>query len=492
MGNLVTEKFVGNGTWTCPAGVTSVNVSAVKNNFSDVYAFAQSVVVRDQKGSLFAWGTNTFGQLGLGDVTPRSSPVAVLGGLTFASNRHYNAISSGLTPLGVAYTWGQNSPNGQLGLGDLIPRSSPVAVLGGLTFSKFYNSQGQVWALDLQGKAYAFGSNTNGELGVGDVTSRSSPVAVLGGLSFQEIYVETSTGQNIAALAINGQAYGWGRNIFGELGVGDVIPRSSPVAVLGGLTFQKLYRDGVESVIGMTSSGALFAWGYNFAGHLGVGDVVARSSPVAVLGGLVFDPENIRFNGAKCLALTKKGKAYAWGTNGSGALGVGDVASRSSPVAVLGGLTFVKIYMASFDSAYGLTSSGQLYAWGSNGNGQLGVGNTVSRSSPVAVLGGLTFTDFFCDEVNASVYAISAQGQLYAWGLNTNGQLGVGDVLPRSSPVAVLGNLTLKMAPTITHSTLAVEPGVTYTLNFKKYNAFFGPYTIAENTCDLVTISYMQ
>lgn len=298
-----------------------------------------------QSGAAYAWGINDHGQLGLGDVASRSSPVAVLGGLTFReifSVGHDNGTRGfGITLNGDLYAWGRNL-FGELGVGDITPRSSPVAVLGGLKFKTVFGNDLSTYGLTEAGVLYAWGLNDNGQLGVGNVVPRSSPVLVLGGLVFREVSTEpgNSFSTTVIGLTEAGVAYAWGLNANGELGVGDVIPRSSPVAVLGGLVFKKaLMTD--STAVGLTEDGTAYAWGANDDGQVGDGTVVPKSSPVAVLGGLSFqDVYGVEdASGAAILGLSWDGKLYAWGNNFVGQLGVGDVVPRSSPVAVLSGLS---------------------------------------------------------------------------------------------------------------------------------------------------------
>lgn len=283
-------------------------------------------------------------------------------------------------------SWGFNG-HGELGVGDTAARSIPVLVLGGLNFKDAMIANSWGMGLTDTGDAYAWGLNTDGELGVGDTVPRSSPVAVLGGLKFSRVEI----GQSSFGITFPGLAYGWGSNANGQLGVGDVVPRSSPVAVLGGVKFAALFHgeDGEGRVFGVArDTGALYGWGVNDHGCLGVGDIASRSSPVAVLGGLKFETLSRLGAGENTIIAIEKatGAAYAWGFNSNGELGVGDVVPRSSPVAVLGSLKFSHI--STGDSwSYGTASDGKIYAWGFNGDGQLGDNTIVSKSSPVAVMG---------------------------------------------------------------------------------------------------------
>ncbi len=488
---FTTDTIYGSaGSWLAPDTVSKVRVTAHSRKESlpihQDNRLADVSEVVDIGNSSWMWGFNSHGQLGVGDVTPRSSPVAVLGGLKFiqvSPPAFTHAV--GITATGAAFAWGFNN-NGQLGVGDVTDRSSPVAVLGGLQFKKTSSGNFHNLGLAVDGTVYAWGRNVRGQLGVGDTTPRSSPVAVLGGLKFREI---CAVEDKSFGITFSGDLYAWGDNSFGELGIGDVTARSSPVAVLGGLKF-KIIKAALLHTYGITEGGDAYAWGLNAGGELGVGNVIPRSSPVAVLGGLKF--QNLFFDplmggapgsDAYVFGLTEDGVAYAWGANFAGDLGVGDNTPRSSPVAVLGGLLFQTL--AAFRStSLGLTQDGELYAWGSNPDGELGVGDVNSRSSPVAVLGGLTFLEVrgAIDSVGASAQALTTDGRLFAWGSNAFGQLGVGDVTPRSSPVAVLGGLSLRTQDdSDTVLDTVVVGGNTYALKLGAGPCFFGNKAIGSD-----------
>lgn len=349
---------------------------------------------------MYAWGGNGNGNLGQGNLTPYSSPVMILGGLKFvqviampAGGGSYSQGTFMLTSTGVAYAMGANI-NGQLGVGDVVSRSSPVAVLGGLSFASLYAAwpNQSAFGLTAAGKLYAWGGNANGNLGIGNVTPQSSPIAVLGSLSFSQI-IPDQAAASMYGLTTTGLLYAWGLNTNGQLGVGDVIPRSSPVAVLGGLSFTQVVA-GNSSVMALATNGTTYAWGNNANGQLGTGNVTPTSSPVAVLNSasLLFTQIANNYNsssvGASGYGLTAAGVLYAWGVNASGQLGTGNVTPTSSPVAVLGSLSFSQIFSANsaaIGTMYGYANN-QLYAWGYNLNGQVGDGTAVAKSSPVAVL----------------------------------------------------------------------------------------------------------
>jgi alpha-tubulin suppressor-like RCC1 family protein len=486
--NLTVTTYRGvTNTFATPSTVSAVRVRAFQNKRGLV---EQDSAVIDPYGNAFAWGLNANGQLGVGDVTPRSSPVAVLGGLTFSRVftewANTNAKSMyGISTAGISYAWGLNTSS-RLGVAaDVVPRSSPVAVLGSLKFTAIYPGTAVV-ALTTTGAAYAWGLNTNGQLSVGDVTLRSSPVAVLGGLTFASV---ANNSADMVALDKTGVAYAWGANANGQLGVGNVTPRSSPVAVLGSLTFAKVncgLTSGLASYYtGLTTAGAAYAWGLNTNGNLGVGDTTPRSSPVAVLGGLTFaDIINDPYGGGTVIGMTSTGALYAWGYNGQGQVGDGTIVDKSSPVAVLGGLTFVKVKINS-GIAMGLTAAGALYAWGYNVHGELGVGDTTNRSSPVAVLGGLTFSDFTIVGDSGvsqwSILALRPDGTMYSWGGNGDGAIGDGSVTSRSSPVAVLGGIGSDARDNVFVADLTVTPSTNYTVTTGPGMCYFGATPLGTN-----------
>ncbi len=499
MSNRPAKKiFYLNGTWTAPAGVTRVLVQTKRRPPLGIAIIGQAVHLRDPDGFVYGIGAQAFGELGVSDVTPRSSPTAVVGAVNFAKLAEYNGARLGLDNNGSAFGWGINT-DGALGTGNQTTISSPIAVVGSVKFSDIFSGPtsagATTLALSKSGALFGWGINNAGQLGHGDVLARSSPIAVLGGLTFQTV-AHGLGGLSIVALTKTGLLYGWGNNSSGQLGLGDVTARSSPIAVAGGLTFAGVKAASWEGFcMGITQAGALYAWGINGKGALGDGtSTAAKSSPVAVLGGLAFVDFKIGMaNSSYWIGLTAAGVAYACGDNSRGQLGDGTTVSKSSPVAVLGSLTFAKIFVAAQgdadSSVFGITTAGALYAWGGNLRGQLGDGTIVAKSSPVAVLGSLTWSAVVAVTTPASTYGVTTAGVLYSWGLNTNGQLGLGDVTPRSSPVAVVGGLGFSCGDEIKDYWITVVPGTAYAIYFG-YMPSFGNIQLGKESVDSVEIQY--
>ncbi len=499
-----TQTFYYPGSWTAPVGITRVLVQTTRYPVSLFSTPQGSSFFKDPEGIVYASGGNTIGEIADGSSVTKSTPVAVVGGLFFSQIKTNAHTTLGLDLNGKMYGWGQN-PQGSLGDGTATAKSSPVAVVGGLFFSTISNPPGLPFgtaettvALTKNGLAYAWGQNTVGQLGDGSTTIRSSPVAVVGGLKFMA--VECGVGmQSMYGLTPAGVLYSWGRNSQGQLGDGSsVTGRSSPAVVVGGLTFASVRssRDLGTGVFALTQAGACYSWGGNTNGQLGDGSSVSsKSSPVAVVGGLAFTKIEVSEStlGTTVTGLTSSGAAYSWGLGTKGTLGDGTSVTKSSPVAVVGGLAFSKIFAGNSAGSqemavFGITTAGALYGWGGNQNGQLGDGTTTARSSPVAVLGGLTWATMIADG-GSSCYGVTTQGVIYAWGLNTNGQLGDGTVTPRSSPVAVIGAFPAACHETTLDNWLTVVPGQSYSI-YTGYNPTFGNIVLGKDAVDVVTLQY--
>jgi alpha-tubulin suppressor-like RCC1 family protein len=290
----------------------------------------------------YAWGRNSYGNLGDGTTTSRPSPITVIGGITNWSQVSAGISHSlGVTSDGIAYAWGLNSV-GRLGDGTTVAKSSPVTVIGGITnWSQLSAGQDHSLGVTSDGIAYGWGGasnifGANGAIGDGTTVAKSSPVTVIGGITN---WSQVSAGQNFSlGLTSTGIAYAWGRNSYGRLGDGTTVAKSSPVTVIGGITNWSQLSAGQDHSLGLTATGIAYAWGRNSYGRLGDGTTTSRLSPVTVVGGIT-NWSQLSAGQSHSLGLTSTGIAYAWGNNADGRLGDGTTTSRLSPVTVVGGIT---------------------------------------------------------------------------------------------------------------------------------------------------------
>lgn len=486
------EKYTSNTDWVCPSGVSMVSLTAIRRDSVRIMGrrepWPSDIGFIDSYGNAFSPGNNNSGQVGDGTVTTRSSPVQVVGGLKFV--KFYNTPSSrfGIDSTGNLYAWGFNF-GGSLGVGDNNPRSSPTLIPGGLKFANTFVGS----AVTESGQLYSWGGNSNGELGDNSVVSKSSPVAVVGGLKINNKLFGPQY-----AVSTAGVLYRWGNNANGQIGDGTVVAKSSPVAVVGGLTFKKcLPLASANGFYASIADGTLYAWGANTNGQLGIGNNIPRSSPTAVVGGLKFSSFTSTHTNPdpSMVALTSDGTAYTWGCNTKGQLGDGTTVDKSSPVLVAGGLKFKEVWggTTNINSAQGyflgLAFDGTLYAWGDNSQGCLGVGDNTARSSPVLVVGGLKFS-LITGNLGGVPRGISNEGILYSWGNNFAGDCGVGDLVSRSSPTAVVGAYQPGGSDTVVTMKIPVTAGLTYPLKMEQFNAAFGSNLIGPGQFDEIYLEY--
>ncbi|HWB35267.1 MAG TPA: hypothetical protein VHA75_04495, partial [Rugosimonospora sp.] len=321
------------------------------------------------------------------------------------------------------------------------PPVAPTLISGGYEFT-----------CEIRGATtYCWGDNGSGQLGDGTTTQRLIPTPVAGGHTF----VSLSAGlEHACALTAQGQAWCWGYGGNGELGNGATTSSSVPVQVSGGLAFVQLATgDGYSC--GITAQGAAWCWGANYTGSLGDGTTNNSAVPVAVSGGHSF----VRITAAgefdssadHTCAIDASGAAWCWGDNSNGQLGDGTTTDRNAPVAVSGGLAFTEISTGA-TSACGIAQGGALYCWGS------GVLGTPSNT-PQPVAGGFTYTAL--DMGDGHVCAKTAAGWRCA-GANGSGQLGDGTGQPQTTPVLPSGGFTFTSLTAGGSHTCGVTAGGTY------------------------------
>jgi alpha-tubulin suppressor-like RCC1 family protein len=342
--------------------------------------------------SLWSWGRGTFGELGLNSVVNRSSPVQV-GALTnwkqvSASGYLFFAIqraqSLAVKTDGTLWSWGSNL-SGNLGLGNVLNHSSPVQVgtLNGWTSVSAGANHSH--AVKTDGTLWSWGAGGFGRLGLNSIIYRSSPVQV--GALTDWALVSASLLHSLA-VKTDGTLWSWGAG-GGRLGLGNVLVRSSPVQV-GTLTGWASVSAGFRHTLALKTDGTLWSWGDNIVGALGLGNNIYRSSPVQV--GSLTNWKSVAAGGTgyfwHSLAVKTDGTLWSWGSGFIGALGLNSGVSHSSPVQV-GALTGWKSVSAGFTSSTSVKTDGTLWNWGLNANGVLGLNDVIPRSSPVQV-GSLT------------------------------------------------------------------------------------------------------
>ena len=195
---------------------------------------------------------------------------------------------------------------------------------------------------------------------------------------------------------------------------------------------------GSAHTVVVSKSGQVWVAGHNDKGQLGTGGTLGQHAFVHVaVGGKKIVAAAAGYSHSA--AITDSGELWTWGLNGYGQLGIGDTQDRHAPVKV--SVNGQKIVAASAGDSHtaAITDSGELWTWGYNGHGQLGVGDTTDRHAPVKVsVNGQKIVAVSAGDSHTA--AITDSGELWTWGLNGYGQLGVGDTQDRHAPVKVSVN----------------------------------------------------
>ena len=339
--------------------------------------------------NLYTWGLNTYGQLGVDTTTSSSSAALVSSGSDAVC---WSFPSAGISSTavvkkdGTLWTWGRNN-NCQLGNGTSTDRSSPGTVAGGGTnWSKVSIGEFSTGAIKTDGTLWTWGNDAFGSLGSGVVTTRNSPATTSGGgTNWCQISMRT---RNAAGIKTDGTLWTWGIGTCGVLGNGSVGGCNSPATTAGGGTNWCFVNVGSDHMVAVKTDGTLWTWGRNGYGQLGDGTTTNRCSPGTVAGGgttWCTAAADFYFVGA----IKTDGTLWTWGRNVSGQLGTGNTTSRSSPGTTTGGGTNWCSISAGSEFFAALKTDGTLWTWGCNAAGQLGDGTTTSRFSPdVTAAGG--------------------------------------------------------------------------------------------------------
>ncbi|XP_042315284.1 probable E3 ubiquitin-protein ligase HERC4 isoform X4 [Sceloporus undulatus] len=341
--------------------------------------------------------------------------------------------------------WG-NASFGQLGLGGI----DEEVVLEPRRCNFFLNKKVQdvgcglrhtVFVLD-DGTVYTCGCNDLGQLG--HEKSRKRPEQV-GALDAQNIVAVSCGEAHTLALNDKGQVYAWGFAAEGQLGLPGTeeyirVPRN--IKSLSDVQIVQV-ACGYYHSLALSKGSEVFSWGQNKHGQLGLGyDYKKQTSPQLIKSLLGIPFGQIAAGGAHSFALTLSGAVFGWGRNKFGQLGLNDENDRYVPN-LLKSLRSQKIVYISCgeDHTAALTKEGGVFTFGAGGYGQLGHNSTGHEINPRKVfeLMGNIVTQIACGRQHTSAF-VPSTGRIYCFGLGGNGQLGMGSTSNRKSPFPVKGN----------------------------------------------------
>lgn len=300
------------------------------------------------------------------------------------------------------------------------------------------------FSLLADGSLWGIGGGSWGQLGVNGTQGSSEWANIPLRTTVQQIAM---TNLNGVALLTDGTVWAWGNNAFGQLADGTLDYKSSPVQIPGlpQRVVQIAANEG--NVYALLADGSVRAWGSGNQGRRGDGSTASHlGDPVVVQLPSSVKATAVGASSATGMALLENGTVWAWGNNSSGAVGDGTTANRTIPVQVSGLPTDVKAFAGGQKTAYALTSSGDVWAWGAGDRGQLGNGTTTSVQSAPAKIPGLSNVRGISSGILTG-YALRTDGSVWSWGANSvlsaatnqtlSGQLGNGGTADSSVPVPV-------------------------------------------------------
>ena len=240
--------------------------------------------IRDR--TLWSWGYNTYGTLGLNDQIKRSSPCQVMSSNAWTMTGSERCQTNMHKNDGTMWVWGRNSDVGALGLNEAVGKySSPVQLGTAATWVNNVGDSGGCHAVKTDGTLWTWGLNNYGALGLNQAHpwAYSSPKQVGTDTNWTLTTVYAAKQGQYFGIAgkTDGTFWSWGYNDFGELGQNDRTSRSSPVQMPG--TWAHICL-GQQIGTGVKTDGTLWAWGYNFNGSLGQNNLTKYSSPTQIPG----------------------------------------------------------------------------------------------------------------------------------------------------------------------------------------------------------------
>lgn len=345
----------------------------------------------DSDGTLYMWGRNNNGQVGLGytsslgdeEVVHPNAPTAVPLEATLTSVVAYQNTSVALDTTGALWGWGDNA-YGRLGLGTLdaeddfddVDRSTPELIPGATDVVAVVGGYYHTLALRSDGTVFAIGRNSDGQLGDGSSDNRDYAVDVSG---LSDIVHLAAASSSSFALDASGNLYAWGANDYAQLGTGaeDDDVHSTPM-LIEGLPPLVQIAAGKDHVLALDESGSVWAWGLNASNQVGGINFGLSASPIVTPSKLEHLGQAVAVyaNGNQSYYETAEGLLFGWGQNGSaGALGVTVDGDLPEPVGPVFGVTNVADVGIGALHSVVLRQDGQAFAWGWSFEGSLGAGD---------------------------------------------------------------------------------------------------------------------
>ena len=332
--------------------------------FTYISGGSVSVLAIDSLNRVWTWGEGwvVFGHTGAPSIQIPTRVAGLYNIMAVATGGHNMALGMD----GSLWTWGNNS-HGQLGIGTIggsitAPR---VVDTGAVRFDRISVGNNHSMALDTQGRVWTWGNGQSGRTGHGDIDNRPIPTMIAG---LSNVTAISAGFEHSMVLDSHGRVWMWGRNWRGQLGDGTIIDRHTPIqTIYFGTVTAIATATGDTAVMALDSHGRVWMWGNNTNGQLGIG----------VTGGSMSVPTQLNYFGtitaiatggssfiSHSMALDTNGNIWVWGSGDLGQLGNGLGTNSNLPVQAnhFGSVTAI----ASTNGAnIALDEQGRIWTWGS-------------------------------------------------------------------------------------------------------------------------------
>lgn len=392
-----------------------------------------------QDGRMFCWGRANEGQLGTGALAAASAaPLEVGAGKIWKRVRINSFHICALDDQNALYCWGRNN-SAQMGATAAGWVLAPLEVFPGTAFKDFAPGSVNTSALTMEGKVISLGTRVFGQSGDGLTSLWTTPGALGADTTWKAV---VAYGESSCAINQAGELHCFGNNESGQFGLGDDISRMEPAKVTLAAQVQQVAL-GRQHACVLTTAGKILCSGRNAVGQLGLGNTTAKKSFTdLVTAGKPYDGllwKTLVAGEEHNCAISTTGRLFCWGRNSEGQVGLTNPATGSLiEIELVAGQApptdWISIAAGQFHTC-GVRAGGTMHCWGRNVEGQLGNGMPASgKIAPLTV--GMNFKGPVTAGVNHTC-AVKQDGSLQCWGRNANGQIGDNTTTDNSLPVTV-------------------------------------------------------
>ncbi len=392
------------------------------NNWQQVQGHSRHTCgLRDDR-SLWCWGPNTNGRLGLGHTETQNIPRLVAADEEWIDIGIGQSHTCAIRADGTLWCWGMGNFY-RLGVGDNEDRHEPTQVGSNNNWETVTGGRNYTCATRTDGSLWCWGHNSEGQLGHDDTETREEPARV--GISSQWSTISAGDGFT-CGLREGNELWCWGNNSVGQLGVGDTISRFRPVQVSSDHDWKVLATSGSEHFCAITDDGQLMCWGSQDAQQLGTG----------MNGGKKLEPVTLDTppGVTHITAGSRHGCAVAaddtvcWGRGTGGQLGSGDRSNRPAPTPIDGDSSFEAVSAGGSHSCGLSTDDRRAHCWGTALFGALGNGDSGFDSELVSIPQAVNADSGWTSLVTGALHScgIDDDASLWCWGSTEDGRLGFG------------------------------------------------------------------